>query len=1012
MSHELRLSLLGDVAIKLGDDVITGLPSRAAEALLIYLVCSPRPVAREKLAELLWAERTTAQALTNLRTILTPLRRALGDYLIVSRQTLAFDHSRAYWLDVAEFEQSFAALGPAGRAQPDARQAQQLQAALDLYQGDFLDGFYLKGGQGFEEWATLQRERLRHLAREGFRLVADYQLQTGAYLQGSATAARWRQLDPYSEQACRTQMWLFIRSGQPHLARQCYQAFQQLLHDDLGVAPGANTTRLFDRLRTINFPPAVDLPPPATSFIGRAAEVDAIVSLVVAPGSRLLTLTGPGGVGKTRLAIEAARGIAQRLPGRFLDGICFVPLAALSSAESIPTHIAGTLRLAFQGADPPEKQLLSYLAQREVLLILDNVEHLLDEQGRAVAFLMEVLRQAPDVKVLLTSRERLHLYEEVIFDVSGLALPADGSDTPQMPLASQLFVERARRVSRGFAPDAGELACVAQICRLVQGVPLAIELAAGWLRHYTCCEIAGQIRSSLDFLTSDYRDVPERQRSLRSLFEYSWRLLAPEERAALGQLSVFAGGFTPEAAQAVIGRLALVTDLADKSLVQRQTGGRFDIHPLLRIYAAEKLSLDAAAHAQAAHAHAAYFLDYLGGQASGESPEQRAAIRLELANIRAAWQWAAHSGMVEALARAAAILHSFFSVQSWFHEGIDLFARTLAVLGDDAAYEGSAAGLRGELLGRKARMHIHVGQLAQARTDLQQALADLAQIEDAARRGSVLDSLAITHYYAGDYVQAAGLAQESLQLSQLAGNQDGIGFALNFLGSCAKAQGDYTQARTYFQRAADGCLQLRDEIGAAMVYNNLGNLLQSTGDWEGAQRYYQQSSAWFLAHDHVHGAATTLANAGRLACKQGSLDKADELLSESLALKRKIGDARGVAVALAGLGDVALATGRLAEARTTLLQALELAQQAGDIKQMLEILAPFAELLEQEGQAAAAVRLLDFAFNHRGFSQEARQRAETLVRKIGPAPAAAPMETPGAPLQDENEALAFLRSLG
>lgn len=1012
MTRTLRISLLGDVVIQLGDDVVAGLPSRAAEALLIYLVCNPRPVAREKLAELLWAERSPTQALTNLRTILTPLRRELGDYLVVTRQTLAFDHRREYWLDVAEFENGLAALDLARQSRPDAEQAQRLEALLDRYQGDFLEGFYLKDGQGFEEWATLQRERLRHLAREGFRVLTNHQLQAGVYLAGAATASRWRRLDPYSEEACRAHMLLFTRVGQPHLAVQAYRELSQVLHADLSVAPSAATTALLEQLRSVGFPPPLDLPPASTALVGRASEIAVLVSRLLAQDSRLLTLAGPGGIGKTRLAVEAARAVASQAPGRFLDGVYFVPLAAVQAAESIPIHVADVLRLALQGSDTPRHQLLAHLSTRELLLILDNFEHLINEQGNAVDFLIDLLRRAPRVKVLLTSRERLSLYDEVVFDVPGLALPTEGEGSPELSEALQLFIASGRRVRHDYAPGAQELACIAQVCRLLQGVPLAIELAASWLRHYDCAEIMGQIERSLDFLTSDYRDLPTRQRSLRSLFEYSWRLLTPDEQAALARLAVFAGGFTDDAAQAVIGRSAPLADLADKSLLQRQPDGRFDLHPLLRQYSAEKLSQDPVAQMRTADAHAVFYLEYLGAQGNGESPEQRAALRLELANIRDAWEWAAQRSMWEALGRAAATLHSFFSVQSWFREGIALFARTLARLGDATNGGLPLAALRGELLGRKARMHIHIGELAQARADLEQALADLPLIEDAARRRSVLDSLAITHYYAGDYAQAAALARESLRLAEQAGYQDGIGFALNFLGSCAKAQGDYAQAEVYFRRAAETSLLMHDEIGAAMVFNNLGNLQQATGDWAGAQRYYQQSGDLFKAHDHVHGAATTLANAGKLACKQGAYDKARQLLGESLVLKREIGDLRGEAVALAGLGDVALATGAHVEARAALLQALELADQIGDVKLMLEVFVLMAELLMRQQRRDPAVELLRFSLTHPGSTQEARRRGEAVAQTLAYDPTVAPVEAFAGPFKNERAVLDWLRRLG
>lgn len=1004
MARTLHISLLGDVVIRLGEDVVAGFPSRAAEALLIYLACNPRPVAREKLAELLWAERTAEQALTNLRTVLTFLRRELEDYLVVNRQTLAFDHSREHWLDVAAFEQGYAALGLDRLTPLDAGRARRLGEVLDLYRGDFLEGFYLRDGLGFEEWATLERERLHFLALEGLRLLATYQLETGDYRAGIATATRWRRLDPYNEEACRTLMWLHTRAGQPHLGVQAYAELRRTLQADLGVKPGPATASLFECVQGARFPPPVSLPAAVTPFVGREAESEALGRLLLSQSHRLITLTGPGGIGKTRLAVEAARGLVARVPGRFLSGVYFVPLAAVSSAALLPTAIVSALGVELRGSDPPRRQLLAYLAPREALLILDNLEHLLDDAGEAVALLVDLLRNAPYLKLLVTSRERLGLYEEVVFDVPGLATPAleDAEEPPTG--AMRLFGEAARRVRRDFDPAPSDRAAIAQVCRLAAGMPLAIELAAGWLRRYDCAEIARRMAHGLDFLAADYRDLPERQRSVRAAFEHSWRLLAPAEQAALARLSACAGGFTVQAADAVVGGPAPLDDLADKSLLQRQPDGRFDMHPLLRAYAAEKLALDPAAQAQAADAHAAYYLGYLAALGGGEAPEQRAAIRLELANLQAAWTRAAQVGMAEALERTAGALHGFYSAQSWFGEGIALFGAALAALPGDRP---DLAGVRCELLARKARMHIHIGELPQAQADLQAALAALAAIPQGARRGCVLDSLAITHYYAGDYARAAALAEEALRLAEEAADGEGISFALNFLGSCAKAVGDYAAAGRYFEAAAESYLARGDELGAAMVFNNLGNLWQATGDWPAAQRYYERSSALFKAHDHQHGAATTLANAGRLAAKQGLHDQARRLLDESLALKRRIGDRRGEAVALAGLGDVALAVGDHAEAREHLRQALALAQGAGDRKLTLEVCVAAAELLWRQGQAAAAGRVLRFALEHPGLAQEARERAQSLAQSLG---ADRPVSGQDAPFADEAAVVGFLRA--
>ena len=994
MPQKLRLTLLGNVSIQKGKKPVSGLPSRAAEALFIYLACNQRPVTREKLAELLWAERTSTQAFTNLRTILTSLRRELGDFLIVTRGTLAFDGEREYWLDTVEFEHQLKDLGlpDRGNIPGDADTAAKLQAALDLYQGDFLEGFHLRDGIGFEEWVILQREHLRQLARDGFRLLTYYYLEKGFHAEGILSASRWQRLDPYNEDACRTLMWLFMRTGQRTAALQCYQNSKQKLDTDLGIAPASASTDLFRQFQHIEFPPMLNLPSFATSFVGRKEEIAELERRMTSTETRLVTITGSGGIGKTRLAVETARSLAERKPGQFLHGISFVSLTTVDTPETISFRIAESIGLTFRGSESPQKELLEYLREREILLILDNFEHLVDEAGSGTALLVEILHQALSVKLLVTSRERLNLYVEMIFDAHGLDVPQEGSPQPEEYGAMALFLQNARRIHRGFDFTKEETAATMRICRLVEGMPLAIELASAWVRHYTCAQIAAQIEKDLDFLAIPYQDAPASHRSLRAVFEHSWILLSPQEQEAFAQLSMFSGGFTLQAANAVIGlqpstdEWMPVTDLTDKSLLQRQSDGRYDIHPLLRQYAAEKLSALPDAMETAASRHTSYYLDFLTQLGNGESPEQRAMIRPERANIRITWERASKAGMFQELERTAGILHSFFSVQSWFLEGITLFEDTLAAIAKKNP--GEATGLLCELLGRKARMHIQIGQLEKAHADLQQALKHLENMDDPSRRSRVLDSLAITNYYAGDYPQAAALAKESLSLSEKTDNLDGAAFALNFLGSCAKAQGDYDLSRAYFERAVTAYHTIQDEIGAAMVLNNLGNLLQIQEDFEGAQNYYIESSGILKTHDHVHGAATTLANAGKLAAKQGKYDTARKLLGESLEMKRKINDQRGEAVALTGLADISLATDAHADAREQFLQALELARQVGDVQLMLDILVAVAALTVKQERKEIALRLLSFVLNHAGIAEEARQRAMRLMEDLGNPPLA------------------------
>ncbi len=289
---------------------------RAAEALLIYLAFQDRPVSRETLAEFLWADRTPKQGLTNLRTVLTALRRELGDFLVITRKEVGFNHKSSHALDALSFEHTLDELSTALQSPEPLGDliARQLQTALDFYQGDFLEGFYLRDGRGFEEWAALERERLRRLAHSGFRRQVQYYLRQGDFPAGIQNAERLLALDPLDENSHRLMMQLLLRDGQRNAAIKQYHRCRDLLADDLGVEPSPATTSLFERLRTTPFPPPQKIPPPSTPFIGRGAEIKLGTRRIIDRECRLLSILGPGGIGKTRLAVELARRVAQNSP--------------------------------------------------------------------------------------------------------------------------------------------------------------------------------------------------------------------------------------------------------------------------------------------------------------------------------------------------------------------------------------------------------------------------------------------------------------------------------------------------------------------------------------------------------------------------------------------------------------------------------------------------------------------------------------------------------------------------
>jgi DNA-binding SARP family transcriptional activator len=507
--------------------------TRTIEALLIYLACQGRPVSRDQLAELLWPERMQAQARANLRLALHRLRRQLDPFLLVTRQSVGFNSNAVLVPDAAAFEAHLT--------------NGQLEAATGLYRGDFLDGFYLDGSAAFEQWALLERERLRTLALAAWQQLIEQRVAAGQPQAAIEGAQRLLQLDPFHEPTHRHLMRLLAQTGQRTAALAQYEQCRHLLATELAVPPDEATTTLYeqiqsgtlgegmtrwqdDKMNTATSLPVIlssghQLPPQSTPFIGRGAELAQITRLLASPDCRLLTLLGVGGIGKTRLALESA----ARLAVAFADGVCFVPLAPVSAATLVTVAIAQSLGIQETGSDLLA-QVTAYLQSRELLLVLDNFDHLVDE-AETVA---RLLQRTPRLKVLVTSRQRLSLLEEWLLPIGGLPSREGWLDE-----AGQLFLRSAQRVQPDFAID-GQEETIGAICRQVEGMPLALELAASWVRVMPCTAIAHQIARDLDFLATDLRNLPARHRSLRTLFDHSWRMLPPE--VSCGAPASFAAG--------------------------------------------------------------------------------------------------------------------------------------------------------------------------------------------------------------------------------------------------------------------------------------------------------------------------------------------------------------------------------------------------------------------------------------------------------------------------------------
>ncbi|MFQ5435486.1 MAG: BTAD domain-containing putative transcriptional regulator, partial [Anaerolineae bacterium] len=424
MTKGLTIRLLGNVSIELEGQPVAGLPSRKAEALLVYLVCHERPFPREFLADLLWNDRSQKQALANLRSILSSLRRKLDPYLIITRQTVAFNHAGDYWLDVKAFTAALDAGQTHSHLSLEGCEAcvGQLETAVRLYNGRFLQGLIIGDSTAFEEWSLIVHEQTHRRVLTALYQLSNHYARQGKYTQAQRYALRQVELEPYREEAHRQLMLTLVRSGQRSAALAQYETCRRILNEELGVEPAAETRSLYQRIRSAGKAGPHNLPPPLAPLIGREKELQQIAVHLADPACRLLTLTGPGGIGKTLLALQAAR----EHTGIYLHGIYFIPLAPVATPDLLGTTIADAIHCPLDGAGDLQTQLLDFLREKELLLILDNFEHLLTGSS----WISQIIQAAPHVNYLITSRERLNIRGECLLKIHGLSYSTKSHETP------------------------------------------------------------------------------------------------------------------------------------------------------------------------------------------------------------------------------------------------------------------------------------------------------------------------------------------------------------------------------------------------------------------------------------------------------------------------------------------------------------------------------------------------------------------------------------------------------
>lgn len=946
----LVLSLLGPLLITNNGQPFSHFRARTALALCIYLACEREAHSREKIMALLWPDWAQSSAQQNLRQSVYVLRQVLPTVaswngngsvplVLADREKLQLNQDAAVTVDVHQFESLLK------RATPES-----LQEAIAFYRGDFLSDFYLRNSNLFEEWVSAQREICRGLALGALDQLTNLAFQGSDFVAAEAHAWRQLKIDNLRENAYRQLMLALNRSGRRSDALTQYEICRRLLRKELGIEPDIETRSLAERIAAGDKTPVSripgnlfdspvevgkrsrhNLPMQLSSFIGRKQEITEITTLLST--SRLTTLTGVGGSGKTRLAMQAAR---QKLDS-YADGIWLVDLAPLSDPTLLPSLVVTGLGLSKSHGVPDIDAILGYLRERNVLLLLDNCEHLIEAVSRLLGVILE---NCPGTRILATSREPLNITGEFVWQTPTLPLPDQNVPHPfeELPRfdAIRLFMERATTALPSFQLTAANAEAVVQLCRRLDGIPMAIELAAVWVKLLKVEQIVARLDDRFRLLVWGERAAPPRHQTLRALIDWSYDWLLPAEQRLLRRLSVFAGTFSLEAVEAICDDmdegnvLELMFQLANKSLVvvSRVSGQetRYSLHETIRQYGREKLVAEGQQELMQ-NRHASYYARL----AETAEPQLYRAdqiywfnrLKAEYGNLRHALDWTlSNQGAdVEAGLRLTAALSYFWEANGYLTEGhhwlesalkfadtanLPLRARFYLNAGNfmfehcllweesfAPAFNCAEKALAlynhledetGIAWAMRLKANCLWGQdtIHEAIVEFEDALSLAEEIDDKVLQARIYQNLGRAKIVAGDLKAGEFLGERGLAIAREIGDRYATGYLSFSLGLALARQGDYEKALTCFQDALAVCRTMGLKVNAIKTLNPLGDMARLLGRYDEATKYYLEYLALAEETEGWLYGSEVLSSLGHIAIRRHETRRAVEYFRESV----------------------------------------------------------------------------------------------------------------------------------
>lgn len=951
---QLKLVLLGPPQVE-RDGALIDISLRKSMALLAYLAVTRTAHSRGALSALFWPEADETRARGALRYTLSVLNASLGDaWLRSTREQIGLNPDANVVVDVEDVDRLVARVRAHGHRLRQACQqcAPYLEEILTLQRGRLLSGFTLADSPAFDEWHFFESERLEQVQVDALVALIELFQSAGNHAGAIPLALRLLSLDPLNEDVNGMLIRLHAHAGQFTAAIRHFDTFERLLLEELGIEPDASLAAFVGQYRgkTLGNAPLELasrqggrlLPTPPSALIGRNHELEAIGDLLHNPATRLLTLVGPGGSGKSRLALA----IAQSERDQFQRNVCYLPLAGVATPGSFIGALASVLDLAEVDSGNAEALVVDRLRDDNLLLVLDNLEHLLPSDTLApdpiIDILGAILERAPGVQLLVTSRVRLHLQHEQLYPVQGLDYP-EWADTANFAAygAVQLFVQRARRVQPDFALTAESISGVLEVVRLLAGQPLAIELAAAWVTTLSPGEIAAEVSKSLDLLVSKTRDVPDRQRTMRATYLFSWVRLQPNHQRVLRALSVFRGGFTAKAAAEIAGASPLALQaLIDHSLLAREGTSegetRYWMHELLRQFAGEEMGLEADSRQRwldegeaIQTRHARYYLKWVSAEMNAHNGpdlgQMLTAIEVEQDNIQAAWAWAVASGEIEALLSAIDHLCLYYSRRGQTMIGI-ANCELLISRFEHAVLLAPEALLLGAAHTWHASFGIDQMQVVHAGKHLERALSLLHDFPNEPISGLAAFTMARHQSLRGDLADTHRWVDRSHALAQANGDAANIAHARQMKGRVYWLQGNYAEANREFGESLARFRELKDQTNTIRL---LSDLITTTAMSDEAEVTKLSAEAESLARALVdpREAAHAHRSIGRALLNVGHFAAAQERLEHAIELGQKYSRQGMWNDDLAFLGYAHLSQAHYDEVERLMLQLFEAARK-------------------------------------------------------------------------------------